>query len=64
MLSGKQLVGGDMIEYLMRIYLPGERLHQTRSIFAPDDVAAEAMAQKFYDELVAEFESADQSQKS
>ncbi len=53
-----------MIEYLMRIYLPGERLHQTRSIFAPDDVAAEAMAQKFYDELVAEFESADQSQKS
>jgi hypothetical protein len=43
-----------MAEYLMRIYLPGEQPHQTRSIFAPDDATAQEQAQKFYDGLAAE----------
>lgn len=37
----------------MRIYLPGEKLHETRQIFAPDDATAKAEAQRFYDELAA-----------
>jgi hypothetical protein len=42
-----------MVEYRMRIYLPGERLHETQPIFALDDAAAKAEARKFYADLVA-----------
>jgi hypothetical protein len=50
-------IGATMVEYLMRIYLPGERLHQTKRISAPDDATAEAKAQKIYDELAAELKT-------
>lgn len=42
-----------MVQYRMCIYLPGERLHETRTISAPDDETAQAEAQRSYDELAA-----------
>jgi hypothetical protein len=46
-----------MVEYRVRIYRSGKRLHQTKPIFAADEKAAKAKAQEIYDDLAAELKA-------